>query len=56
MTAWASLSYASLLFLLLAFSGTGRMMTTPRPIDPRRYHEAADPNRSPIAPEPPVCL
>jgi len=25
-------------------------------IDPRRYHEAADPNRSPIAPAPPVCL
>jgi hypothetical protein len=33
-----------------------RMVTTPRPIDPRRYHGAADPNRSPIAPEPPVCL
>ena len=25
-------------------------------IDPRRYHEAADPDRSPIAPRPPVCL
>src|SRR5271165_4287410 len=25
-------------------------------IDPRRYHEAADPNRSPTAPGPPVCL
>ena len=25
-------------------------------IDPRRYHEAADPNRSPIAPGPPICL
>jgi MoaA/NifB/PqqE/SkfB family radical SAM enzyme len=25
-------------------------------IDPRRYHEVADPNRSPRAPGPPVCL
>ena len=26
------------------------------PVDPRRYHEAADPHRAPIAPKPPVCL
>ncbi len=25
-------------------------------IDPRRYHEAADPDRWPVAPGPPVCL
>ena len=28
----------------------------PPSFDPRRYHEAADPDRSPIAPRPPVCL
>ena len=27
-----------------------------KPIDPRRYHEAADPRRSPIVASPPVCL
>ena len=26
------------------------------PIDPRRYHEAADPRRAPVAIRPPVCL
>ena len=28
----------------------------PQAIDPRRYHEAADPDRSPVAPGLPVCL
>ncbi len=29
---------------------------TPVAVDPRRYHEAADPHRSPVAARPPVCL
>jgi MoaA/NifB/PqqE/SkfB family radical SAM enzyme len=28
----------------------------PRAVDPRRYHEAADPKRPPVAERPPVCL
>jgi radical SAM protein with 4Fe4S-binding SPASM domain len=35
---------------------TGRGVAAGQTIDPRRYHEAADPNRSPTAPGPPVCL
>ena len=35
---------------------TGPGVAAGQTIDPRRYHEAADPNRSPIAPAPPVCL
>jgi radical SAM protein with 4Fe4S-binding SPASM domain len=29
---------------------------SPRPPDPRRYHEAADPSRTAVAQRPPVCL
>ncbi len=36
--------------------GADATVEPPRTLDPRRYHEVADPNRSVIARRPPVCL
>lgn len=36
--------------------GAAGTLAPPKALDPRRYHEAADTSRSPVARRPPVCL